>query len=158
MSKVFGLYNAVSRTLAGCSNCFSSIPTGTSLGGGNPKFFQSCRSSSAKNDCSLFLGHGISVHLWLAEARGRFEIRQLCCKICKMHSIRAAIPIWQDNWLSRLGHSGNGSKWSAIRLLDLRRSVGMVGGKTKLGPFGVSKIPSRPPAVRPVPPSGTMEG
>lgn len=25
-----------------------------------------------------------------------------------------------DNWLSRLGHSGNGSKWSAIRLLDLR--------------------------------------
>lgn len=25
-----------------------------------------------------------------------------------------------DNWLSQLGHSGNGSKWSAIRLLDLR--------------------------------------
>eukprot|EP00913_Durusdinium_trenchii_P009346 g8783.t1 len=26
----------------------------------------------------------------------------------------------QDNWLSQLGHSGNSSKWSAIRLLDLR--------------------------------------
>eukprot|EP00434_Breviolum_minutum_P007699 symbB.v1.2.006791.t1/scaffold396.1/size242164/18 len=25
-----------------------------------------------------------------------------------------------DNWLSQLGHSGNSSKWNAIRLLDLR--------------------------------------
>ena len=83
-----------------------------------------------------------------------------------MHSIRAAIPIWQDSWLSRLGHSGNGSKWSAIRLLDLRPNVGSVVlshpkfwvvSQQQNQMFGrlADTMPWLPPAVRPLPAFGT---